>query len=515
MAGLRVFRASGALLAAAAFVAAIPSEAPAIQAGRPAVHTWLVDFESEIPFGAKAEHGAISRVEDGSAAVGTGCLRYRLSAKPGRRSYFLLPLPPGVGISRRGKLSAWIKTQGTFGPVRLRWFALGRDNWVLFQRRFELKNDAEWTRVEWDIFRWRWGNGHVGDWSEVKAIALRVESEVEHIWLDELRLQGPRRRRGPRAEATGEQWLRRIAFGDREPRTVASNDFAVCTDAVAELVEADLKRVMDQMKRARTWVRRVFGNAVGPVADSSVPRLLIFRRERDYRAFFRRLGRQWDCSIVPPKGGGYTVQDISAAPYDPRYGADNPVFLHEAVHALAARELRLPTGTAKHSWLHEGLANYLQLCVYPQSMNWRAYARNFRTPMGEGTFFRPLREICGRRVERKHYSQLAGLVAFLIAERPVWLREIARGLARDRELDEILADLGTSLSELEELWFAWGKSTLVTDAGIAAGPRAQFPRPPEWAEPVPGLGRPAMTTAPVGRPPIPAVRVPVTARQPR
>jgi len=500
MARLMTFGARRAFATAAVIVWAIPAAAlevsPPGQAGQVG-QAWLVDFESGLPAGAKAKCGSISLVADGSAAVGNRCLRYRRSAGAGGASYLLLPLPRAGGISPDGKLSAWIKTQRSSRPVRLRWHALGRDNGILFQRRFEIDNNAEWTRIEWDIFRWRWGDGRVGDWSQVQAIALRVESDVDSLWLDDVRFRKSRPLRPDAGERLPRRWLRKIAFGDCKLRAVAGDEFVVCTDAVEDLSRADLKRVIERAGRARKWLGRVFGGQVKSTRRRHAPKLLIFRRDRDYRAFFRRLGSQWNCSIVPPTGGGYTVQDISAAPYDSRWGPDSPVLLHEAVHSLVARELHLPTGTVEHSWLQEGLANYLQLCVHPQSMDWQGYARNFRGRIGRGTFFRPLSEIFSRRVTRRHYSQVASVVAFLVAEHPQWLRELARGLAKDRPLGDILADLGADLRRLEELWFAWGKKTLATVAGVLVGPRTHFPLPPEWIEPAGRRQTP--TTNPAGR----------------
>ena len=472
-------RVGRAALAVGLFLGAAPPStwsAAAVQKTRPASGRRRIGFENGIPAWVRADGGLLSVVEDGSAARGKACLRYERSSGRGRGTVLLLSIPSGSRIGSGDRLSAWVRAGATGRSTSLRWLALGGDERVLFQRRFEVASGGEWAKVEWDLFRWRWGDGRVGDWSRVRTIALRVGAGSPVLWLDEIRLDAGARVGGP-ARGAGEEWLCKLAFSQRPLRTAVAGDFRIYTDATKGLNADEIRRIAAQAGRVRAWVRRSFGDAAGPVGDASMARLLVFDSRRDYRTFFHRLGRQWACSIAPPEGGGYTVQDIAAASYDARYGADCPVFLHEMVHVLIAREVRIPTGTARASWFHEGLANYLQLCVYPESMDWDAYARNFRQPIGRGTFFRPLGQIVGRRVMERHYSQLAGLIAFLASEKPLWLREIAHGLAADRKIEAVLDDLGTDLRHLEELWFAWGKRTL----RAGGGPARHFPPPREWS----------------------------------
>jgi len=476
-----------AVIGAVVSLGALAGTALAVTAAKPEGEMWRVDFESDIPHGTRAQRGAIQRMADGSAAVGKGCLRYRLPSRLDSRSCLVLPLPAGLSVPRDGKLSVWVKTRGSEQPAHLRWFALDASDRPLFQRRFRLDKGAGWKRLEWDVFQWRWGNRHVGDWSEVKAIAILAESDVRELWLDEIRLVTADDPQVPASIGAPEQWLAGIAFEDRETRVLVSEDFVIFTDAVKEIGEPEMEQLYGQVLRVRRWARRQFGDAVRPVADATPAKFLIFRDKQDYVAFFRALGEQWECSISPPQGEGYTVQDISACPYDPGYGIDCPVFLHEAVHGVVTRDLRVPTGTAEHSWLQEGLANYLQLCVYPESMDREVYVRNFRRPIGSKSFFRPLREICRRRVQPRHYAQVASVVAFLAAERPDWLREIARGPARNRGLDAVLAELGTDLPHLEQLWFAWGRKTFAPDADPPEGEGTHFALPREW-QPQPAEG---------------------------
>ncbi len=262
----------------------------------------------------------------------------------------------------------------------------------------------------------------------------------------------------------------------------ADGGLLVATDVEELLPGGDVKGLLGQMKNIRAWTRRTFADAVRPLTDGPPASLLVFRDREGYLGFFQRLGRQWNVEIVPPKTGGYTVQDLSACVHEPLRAGGLPVALHEGTHAVVSHELRLLPGSPAHAWLQEGLANYLQLCLYPQCLRGGEYAANFGKPIGPRTFFRPLEEILGKPVASRHYAQLASLVAWMIEERSDWLRAIAKGLADGRPLQDILNDLGTDLPEMEKLWLAWGKRTYVdpVSAGVPDTGR-HFPVPPEWA----------------------------------
>ena len=215
-------------------------------------------------------------------------------------------------------------------------------------------------------------------------------------------------------------------------------------------------------------------------ADKHPPvSLLIFTDAADYKAFFTRLGDTWRVYIPLPTSNAYTVQDITGSTYSPRYGIRRPVYLHEAVHTIAARQLHVRVGVATHTWLDEGLANYLQVAVFPSSVEWSIYTRNFARPItADGsTFFKPLDVLLRRRVKPTHYVQLASLIAYLVEKRPAWLPRLAVGLAEGKRADQILTTLGTTPRDLQAEWLAWGKERFAADAE----PKP-FPRPQEWAK---------------------------------
>jgi hypothetical protein len=160
------------------------------------------------------------------------------------------------------------------------------------------------------------------------------------------------------------------------------------------------------------------------------------------------------------------------------------VYFHEAVHAMVARRLRLLPGTREHSWLQEGVANFLQLCLYPESLAPQTYPRHFSAPPdGKGkSFFKPIEMLLTGRISTKHYAQLASLVAYMLTRRTDWLRNIALGLSKGKKAEIILSECGTTFKELEEEWFQWGAQRFLGKAGEAKSFEGHFEPPLEWKE---------------------------------
>jgi len=200
---------------------------------------------------------------------------------------------------------------------------------------------------------------------------------------------------------------------------------------------------------------------------------LIFADDAAHREFFARLGQQWRAEIAPPSAQGYTVQDIATATYRPELGVRRPVYLHESVHAIVSRDLRLLVSHDPHTPIQEGIASYVQLCVYPQSLDPQTYVQNFRKPIdpsGQG-FFKPLEMLFSLPATPRQYAQLASLVAYLLENDQPLLRELARGLADGQTAEEILLNHGTSWQQLQDAWLAWGRQKF---------PAAQHDHPPPF-----------------------------------
>ena len=310
--------------------------------------------------------------------------------------------------------------------------------------------------------------------SNSDTVAFTIEAPVKELYIDDIRLAVGDH---PLAAYPTTEWLLAVAFVGRRHRSVASDGFLVATDALGPLSDDDLRQHTRQMARVRAWLVRLFAEAMRPADKRPPVSLLIFADATDYRAFFTRLGDVWRVYIPLPTSNAYTVQDITGSTYSSHYGIRRPVYLHEAVHAIATRQLHVRTGVDRHTWLHEGLANYLQVAVFPSSVEWRIYTRNFARPIAPdgSTFFKPVGVLLRRHVKPEHYVQLAGLMAYLVEKRPAWLPPLARGLAEGKRVDQILTDLGTTPRALQAEWLAWGKERFPPDAE----PKP-FPSPQEW-----------------------------------
>lgn len=432
----------------------------------------LADFEAGVPAGLEATTAAVS-VVDSPDIAGGNCLRVLPKGKSHTMG-FRLAVPDKLDLSRFRALTFRVRVPRGEVSVPLRWHALDGRGHPILQRRQTIETFGEWVAIEEPLALWRWAGERVPRWTEVRSVAFTIEAPVKELYIDDIRLAVGDH---PLAAYPTTEWLLAVAFVGRRHRSVASDGFLVATDALGPLSDDDLRQHTRQMARVRAWLVRLFAEAMRPADKRPPVSLLIFADATDYRAFFTRLGDVWRVYIPLPTSNAYTVQDITGSTYSSHYGIRRPVYLHEAVHAIATRQLHVRTGVDRHTWLHEGLANYLQVAVFPSSVEWRIYTRNFARPIAPdgSTFFKPVGVLLRRHVKPEHYVQLAGLMAYLVEKRPAWLPPLARGLAEGKRVDQILTDLGTTPRALQAEWLAWGKERFPPDAE----PKP-FPSPQEW-----------------------------------
>lgn len=389
------------------------------------------------------------------AAEGKSYVRLSPTRPEANVAQLRLPLAAGGNPAGRASFTAAVRAPGATRTIELRWYALDARNRPLFQRRVDLEPGEKWVRLDEPLRTWRWDNRRVGDWDEVTSVTVVVAApDVERVDLDDVRFTGAA------DEARNADWLLDLAFADRPRETAHADGLLVATDAVDAFAPADLNRLRDDMRRARAWLRRTFGDAARPTDDVAAPAaLLIFKNAHDYPQFYERLGRAWRVNIAAPRAQGYTVQDVATSTYDPKLGPRRPVYFHEAVHAIVARDLRLLAGHEPHKPLQEGIANFLQVCAHPQSLPRSAYVKHFARPIdpGGGGFFKALETLFTKPVTTKEYAQLASVIAYLVEREPKLLRDLARGLADGGTATEVIARAGTTWAKLEAAWFAWGQ----------------------------------------------------------
>jgi hypothetical protein len=306
--------------------------------------------------------------------------------------------------------------------------------------------------------QWRWGSRFAGRWDDVRSIALRVETAGATVDLDAVEVAPAPTKPGESGQLA---WVRATAFSGAG-RFVSGDGLIVGTDATEALSEADLQEIHKDMARARQFVRREFASLVresAPATAVTEPVLLIFRDGRSRLRGLRRLGEAWRVSIAEARSEGYTVGQIATATFKPNTGARRPVYLHEALHAIAACELGIMAGHERHSWLQEGLASYLQAAVYPGSMDRKFLIEAFTRPIdSDGGAFKPLERLLSEPVTVQHYIQLSTLVGYLFSENRELLNALVKGVASGEPPAAILAANGTSFEQLQEAWFQWGRS---------------------------------------------------------
>jgi hypothetical protein len=430
------------------------------------------------------------------AAESNCCYHITVQRLPARRvGLVYFHLRPGVEPLKSSGVAVRLRALAGPGrgdaPVPVQLLGLDAEMHVVLRRWVELQAGAAAREVSVPWTRWQWGMGNVGGAADVCAVGLRIDQPGQEVELDDLRFTDYPKGVDPRA--AGRDWLRRVAFGERDVRTAEADGMLVATDATEELTDADLSRILSRMRRARALVHRLFGDAVLPIAGANPPALLIFRDKADYLALGPRLGREWaDEMPPPPEVPGLTIQNIASSTFDPAYGPDRPVYVHETVHAVLGNDVRLGHAGERVAWLHEGLASYVQLVVHPRSLTRNPFPAGFAAPTSadRSGYFKPLESLVGDGPGSvRDHVQCASLVAYLVENKPGWLPVIARELAARRTTTEALAACGTSVAELEQAWMAWGKKTFPFhdngegDDGVGAGDASPvFPVPPELRE---------------------------------
>jgi hypothetical protein len=417
----------------------------ATAAAQPATVATVADFEGALPDALVVERAHAS--PDPQAAVGNGSLRLA-PTEAGKTSAIWLPVD-GIDPAKVGGIAVHLRAKAAEAPVRIRLLARDARHRRIYQRQVKLENTDRWQAFELPLAQFRWAAILAG-WQDTREIGLVVETKVDSVGIDEIRLL-------PAAAEKPVDQLRRLAFEGRDSRSAEADGVLVATDATKQIAEADLQRTLGHARRARALIHRTFGDAVRPVGPPSQPAVLIFADRPAMAGFWQRMGTQWLVDIEPPTAGGYTVQDIATSNWDAKVGPDRPVYLHEAVHALLAHDVRLFTHHEKHWWVHEAVANYVQLCVYPRSLDGNTLGNGFRDGVADDGFFQPLAKLLVRRGGDQNYAQLATVFAFLAEKHPDWLPVIGKTLAEDGTTADALKQCGSSFDQLQAEWLAWGR----------------------------------------------------------
>lgn len=420
--------------------------------------------------------GAKVAIVSKRAAQGKNYLSIEPGAAQGQYSYVRLRIPPDVSFVGRGRLSAKLRVSSASAKagdgIELYWFALNANGQEIFIRKLNVEPGDAWTQVSEPLRLWRWWR-YVGDWDEIKELALRIRwNAATRVDLDDIRLE----QTASADERTN--WLLNLAFQTHARRTVTADGLLVATNAVNELSDADVQCLLNNMTATRKFIRRIFGAAVHQTDRvGSPPMLLIFRSEDAQVAFLHRLGQEWDAHVAERAFDGLTVHDIAMGTYVEKLGVRQPVFLHESVHAVVTRDLRLLTGDAPQGVLQEAIATYVQIALQPDYMTPEEYAAAFSQRIDGRGRFKPLGRLFSEMAHPNDYAQLASVFAYLVEADPALLRDLTSGFADGESVGAILKRHGTTMGALQVSWQTWGRERFVPNQG---NEKPSFEQPAEF-----------------------------------
>lgn len=453
-----------------ACVAALVSAAPAWAEvpGRSVTEEVVTDFDT-VPADLQAI-GLIATIDTAKPAAGKGAMKLVPGGNAGDRKPAVSFPTPAWDASTIGWVRISLRATADVPSLSVRITGLDAEGRRIVQRRYNIRTNEDWMADSASLLYWRWGDATAGPWSEVRRLLIEPDPRASAVWVDDLQI-GRLRAKEP---GLGRDLLSTRAF--ENSRWAEADDILIGTDALDGITEADLQRILGNARKCRAMIGRVFGDAVRPLDGPTPPALLIFATPEKYQEFWMEMGRTWNATITPPKSGGYTIQDIATSTYSARLGPYRPVYLHELTHALLAHDVRLMTGNDRHWPLHEGLAAYVQLCVYPTALEPRAYPAAFAQYAADRTgLFIPLEQLLTKRGAERNYAQLASVIAFLTGEKPKWLPLIARTLADGGSMDDALKQCATTWADFEKAWLDWGTARF-----RARRDDGHFEAPEEW-----------------------------------
>jgi hypothetical protein len=447
-----------------------------------AANDLLADFEDEIPKTFRFE-GLTSSLSNDNPPQGKSALKLEPAGGGAMRCF--ISLPENIDLTSMQSFNIWIKIDfdGTKLPL-VRCFALDSSGKPLFQRLLDYNWRREYKSGEWvhliePLMHFPWARGRVGDWAAARSLVITIEGELKAAWFDDISFTPGAE--GKKSAFPTREWLQDLAFEKDEVRAVNSGDVWIVTGLLEEISAEQLTTLLKKVSAARMWLKNSFGTAYRTADPGRPISVMILKTKGEQSNLFARLGASWKMQVMPSNAGGYTVLDIATIPPAPlgklRSPVDRPVYLHEAVHAMVGRDLRIVSGGEFTNWFQEGIANYIQLCVNPESLDRGVYVKNFAKAIdADGkSFFKPMKMLLTTPATSERYAQLASVVAFLAEKRREWLQGIAAGLGEGESIEKILPKMGVSFEGIEKEWVEWGRAAFKDEKG-----RGIFETPQEF-----------------------------------
>ncbi len=336
---------------------------------------------------------------DAAGGVGPGGRALRFTAPPSGGAY-VSAVP--AGLENACSVALWVRRVGEDAPTaEVEVQFVEPDGRSRFWRKVTLDGPG-WRRVEFPLRFFRTTGARLPDWRQVRHFSLHarqaVTMDVDAVSVEHVEGCGP---------DISLRELRDIAFPNAPTGTVRlarDAEYAIMSDA-ADLDLPMVRAVIAQLTRE---LRRLFPFLPPP---SRPPVLLVFAKAEDYRAFPPRIAERMGSTAREPTSDGYTIVGVATSSFDPQKGSLRPVFFHEFVHAWLSQAGGL---ACEGHWLHEAVANYMQLKLFPQP----GFDELVRQSLDAGAA-RPLRELCSEQPVRvSNYWQLVTIFRMLVSKPP-------------------------------------------------------------------------------------------------
>jgi len=338
-------------------------------------------------------------------------------------------------------------------PVSMRILAAEGSSFRSRLRRFKLAPGG-WREVILPLAGFRGDfRRAMGRIDRVSRIVLQWDDGEGSVVIDDLRLLPGDR--GERSWLPTEAEYLAQAFPAGDGKALCSEHFLVLTDVPA-LNEKTARPILDRCEAGLALLKERF--KVPGTLPERVP-LVLFAKEKDYRAFFPRLGNDFGATVSAPESDGYSILGFGGSWWDEDKGVDRPVLVHEAMHAALERLIFVGSDG---NWVQEALASAVKLRLHPEVLEVDLGERFRKRDRGEPGF-RPLSALLStKRPGIGSYAQLLTVVEFLAAEHPDRLPafwEAFKGNWRlphesgPRALEKVL---GAPMERIGAEWIAWG-----------------------------------------------------------
>ena len=298
-------------------------------------------------------------------------------------------------------ISFWVlRAERDAPPTTVELQIYGTNPQAKFWRKLVIDHHG-WKMISVQLRWMRWGNFHVPEWKDISRFGIYFR-DAGDVWVDSISLEDASQALGATLVSKD---LAEIAFPDRADRVkqIDSKDVVLVT-ADAELntdeLTNHLSSVAQQVRADFSFLQR----------NQSSPKLVILPTRADYRQFVLDYAGALNSKSALPKSGGFTIQDVAASFWDPKFGTLRPVYTHEYVHGLLCHILQFQNAS---DWLHEGAAAYYQLKAHPQTN----FSDIVRKGIEDRNFSTPLETLCnGKRIPLNRYWQAVTIIDLLLTD---------------------------------------------------------------------------------------------------